>query len=93
MNRQLLTSPAFLRSAKRYLKKHPAAAPELKALLECLAADALAPALRTHKLKGPLAGSWASSGGYDLRVVFRLTKNKGQPAIALEAVGTHDEVY
>ena len=93
MKRQLLTSPAFLRSAKRYFKKHPGGAPELEVLLECLAADAFAPALRTHKLKGPLAGSWAASGGYDLRVVFRVTKHKGQTAIGLEAVGTHDEVY
>jgi len=49
--------------------------------------------LRTHKLKGALAGSWAASGGYDLRVVFRLAKHQGQPAIVLEAIGTHDEVY
>lgn len=62
-------------------------------MLECLAADPFAPALRTHKLKGALAGSWASSGGYDLRVVFHFAKHHGQPAIALEAVGTHDEVY
>ncbi|MCO5051192.1 MAG: plasmid stabilization protein [Verrucomicrobiae bacterium] len=93
MKHQLLTSPAFLRSAKRYLKKHPAAATELETLLECLTADPFAPALRTHKLKGALAGSWASSGGYDLRVVFHLTKHRGHAAIALEAVGAHDEVY
>lgn len=66
---------------------------ELEALLECLAADPFAPALRTHKLKGALAGSWACSGGYELRIVFHLTKHEGQPAIALEAVGTHEDVY
>ena len=93
MKRQVLISPAFLRSAKRYLRKHPAAATELEALLELLSADAFAPTLRSHKLKGPLAGSWACSGGYDLRVVFHLTNHNGQPAIALEAVGTHDDVY
>jgi mRNA-degrading endonuclease YafQ of YafQ-DinJ toxin-antitoxin module len=89
----LLPSPAFLRSAKRYLKKHPGAASEMEALLECLSTDPFAPALRTHKLKGPLAGSWSASGGYDLRVVFRLARHDGQPAVTLEAVGTHDEVY
>ena len=89
----MLTSPAFLRSAKPYLKKHPAAVTDLETLLECLAADPFAPALRTHKLKGALTGSWASSGGYDLRVVFQLTQHRGQPAVALQAVGTHDEVY
>jgi len=49
--------------------------------------------LRTHKLKGALSGSWAVSGGYDLRVVFHFARNQGQPAIVLEAIGTHDEVY
>ena len=93
MKHILLTSPAFLRSAKRYFKKHPEAVLEMEALLECLAAEPFAPALRTHKLKGALAGSWSASGGYDLRVVFRLTKHGEQSAIALEAVGTHDEVY
>ena len=34
-----------------------------------------------------------ASGGYDLRVVFRLTKYKGEPALLLEAIGTHDEIY
>jgi len=89
----LLPTPAFLRSAKRYLRKHPAASTPLETLLTCLAEDPFAPALRTHKLKGRLAGSWAASGGYDLRIVFRLTKHERQPAVALEAVGTHDEVY
>ena len=93
MKHLLLPSPAFLRSAKRYLKKHPGAATEIETLLECLAADPFAPALRTHKLKGALASSWSASGGYDLRVVFRLAKHGNQSAIALEAVGTHDEVY
>jgi mRNA-degrading endonuclease YafQ of YafQ-DinJ toxin-antitoxin module len=44
-------------------------------------------------LKGNLAGSWACSAGYDLRVVFQFVKHKGAEAILLEAVGTHDEVY
>jgi len=89
---RLLPAPAFVRSSRRFLKKHPASANDLEALLQCLEADPFAPALRTHKLKGALAGSWAASGGYDLRVVFRLAKHQGQPALVLEAVGTHDEV-
>ena len=38
-------------------------------------------------------GSWACSAGYDLRVIFRPVKHAGKPAILLESVGTHDEVY
>jgi len=89
----LIPAPAFVRASRRFLKKHPASANDLETLLQCLEADPFAPALRTHKLKGALAGSWAASGGYDLCVVFRQAKHQGQPAIVLEAIGTHDEVY
>ena len=89
----LIPAPAFVRASRRFLKKHPASANDLEALLQCLGADPFAPALRTHKLKGALAGSWAASGGYDLRVVFHFSKHQGRPALILEAIGTHDEVY
>jgi mRNA-degrading endonuclease YafQ of YafQ-DinJ toxin-antitoxin module len=44
-------------------------------------------------LKGDLAGSWACSGGYDLRVVFEFVRHEGADAVLLVPVGTHDEVY
>ena len=93
MKHCLIPAPAFVRASRRFLKKHPMSADDLEALLQCLGADPFAPALRTHKLKGALAGSWAASGGYNLRVVFHFSKHQGQPALILEAIGTHDEVY
>ena len=62
-------------------------------MLALLSEDAFHPQLKTHKLKGKFAGSWACSAGYDLRVVFEFVKHKGAEAILLESVGTHDEVY
>jgi mRNA-degrading endonuclease YafQ of YafQ-DinJ toxin-antitoxin module len=64
MKRLLLPSTAFVRSARRFTRKHPQLAPELQLTLELLAEDAYHPQLKTHKLKGKLAGSWACSGGY-----------------------------
>ena len=93
MMRNLLQSAAFIRAARRLVKKHPEAAPILQAAFEALANDAFQPALRSHKLKGDLAGSWACSLGYDLRIVFELVKHEGTEAILLQTVGTHDEVY
>lgn len=93
MKRLLLPSTAFIRSARRFARKHPQLASELQLTLELLAEDAFHPQLKTHKLKGKLAGSWACSGGYDLRVILQFVKHKGEDAISLEAVGTHDEVY
>ncbi len=74
-------------------KKDPRAAADLQATLELLSADAFQPRLKTHKLTGPLEGSWACSAGYDLRIVFKIVAWQGAEAILLETVGTHEEVY
>lgn len=55
--------------------------------------DAFHPQLKTHKLKGKLAGSWACSAGDDLRFVFQFVKYEGQDAILREGIGTHEGVY
>jgi len=93
VKRSLLRSSTFVRAAKRYVKKRPAAAQDLQHTLELLAEDAFDPRLKTHKLRGDLAGSWACSAGYDLRVLFEFVQHEGAEAILLQTVGTHDEVY
>ena len=93
MRRLLLRSAAFVRAARRLVKKHPEVTPILQAALEALAEDAFQPTMKTHKLKGELAGSWACSVGYDLRIVFEFIQHEGAEAILLQTVGTHDEVY
>lgn len=93
MNYQLIQSPSFIKSAKRLIRKNADMALDLRTTLTLLADDPQTPSLRTHKLKGNLAGSLACSVGYDLRIVFSWTEHEGEPAILLEALGTHDEVY
>ncbi len=93
MRRLLLRSAAFIRSARRLVKKNPETGPILQATLESLAQDAFASSLKTHKLGGELAGSLACSAGYDLRIVFEFVHHQGTEAILLQAVGTHDEIY
>jgi mRNA-degrading endonuclease YafQ of YafQ-DinJ toxin-antitoxin module len=75
------------------VKKSPGTAEDLRATLELLSEDAFDPRLRTHKLKGPLANSWACSVGYELRIVFAFVESGGKEAILLQTVGTHEEVY
>jgi mRNA-degrading endonuclease YafQ of YafQ-DinJ toxin-antitoxin module len=65
----------------------------MREALAQLAEDAFHPSLKTHKLKGDLADSWACSAGYDLRIVFRFVETDGGDAILLQSVGSHDEVY
>ena len=93
MKRVLLRSPAFARDLRSWLKSRPDSAAAIEATLEQLSVDAAAPSLKTHKLRGPLAGCWASSAGYDLRIVFEFVEHENTEAILLLALGTHDEVY
>jgi mRNA interferase YafQ len=93
VRRVLLRSPAFARDLRSWLKSRPVAAATVEGMLEQLSADASHPSLRTHKLRGPLAGCWACSAGYDLRVVFEYVQHEGSEAILLLALGTHDQVY
>ena len=93
MNRVLLHSSAFVRTARRFIKKIPQSFAEIRSALELLSADPFHPRLKCHKLKGDLEGSWACSAGYDLRLVFKFVEYKGSEAILLESIGTHDEVY
>jgi mRNA-degrading endonuclease YafQ of YafQ-DinJ toxin-antitoxin module len=93
VKRPLLSSPAFVRAAKRFFRRNPSAAEEVKTALSLLTEDAFDPRLRTHKLKGSLEGAWSCSAGYDLRILFSFVEHEGSEAILLEALGTHDEVY
>jgi addiction module RelE/StbE family toxin len=89
----LIRSRAFVRAARAIIKKRPQDSENIRSALEQLSEDALAPKLKTHKLKGKLSGSWACSAGYDLRIVFRFGKYEDQEAVFLESIGTHEEVY
>ena len=93
MKRALLYSPHFSRKLKKWVKAHPESTDSIAETLEKLAADATQPSLRTHKLRGPLAGSWACSAGHDVRLVFDYVDRDGSEAILLNSIGTHDEVY
>ncbi len=93
MKRSLLRSSAFIRRAKKVLKKNPQRSLDLESALNLLATDCFHPHLKTHKLKGDLEGSWACSAGYDLRIVFKFVEYEGAEAILFLTIGTHEEVY
>ncbi len=93
MSRPLIKTSAFVRSAKKVLKRDRMLAQALQDTLSLLSEDAFHPSLKTHKLKGNFSGFWACSVEYDLRIIFELVQLEGIESILLEAVGTHDEVY
>lgn len=93
--RTLIWSNTFLRAYKRVVRRDIQQRKEIEETLRLLVQDPFAPQLETHKLKGKLAGSWACSAGYDLRIIFDFVKqeNKKEEDIFLMEIGTHDEVY
>ncbi len=93
MKRNLIRSSAFIRAAKKFVKKHPNLVQDLQETLKLLSEDAFASQLETHKLHGEFKGSWACSFGYGLRIMFKFVDHEGVEAILLETVGTHEEVY
>lgn len=93
MKRELLKPPAFIRDLRRWLKQHPKSAASVGATLSAMSEDAHQPALDTHKLKGKLSQYWASSAGYNTRVVFEFLMHDGAEVIRLVTIGTHDDVY
>ncbi|NOT54204.1 MAG: type II toxin-antitoxin system mRNA interferase toxin, RelE/StbE family [Deltaproteobacteria bacterium] len=93
VRRVLLRSSAFVRAAKRLIKKHPDAAEDLRDALELLSEDAFHAKLKTHGLKGDMKGLWACSVDYDSRILFKFVQHEGAEAILLQTVGSHDEVY
>ncbi|MEO1353538.1 MAG: type II toxin-antitoxin system YafQ family toxin [Cyanobacteria bacterium J06635_15] len=93
MSYPLLRSSAFIRNARKVVKKKPELAVDIQETLKALSNDPFQSRLRTHKLKGELKDSYACSAGYDLRVIFKLVQYEQQQAILLEAIGNHDEVY
>ena len=93
MNRELIRTTAFIRAARRYLKKHPDGVDKLEEALLRLSNDAFDPRLKSHKLKGDLDGVWASSVERDQRILFEFVQHEGTEAILLLTLGTHDEVY
>jgi addiction module RelE/StbE family toxin len=93
--RELIWGSSFKRALKKTVRQRPDLAPKIEKALARLAAEPFDPALRTHKLKGELTGSWACTVEYDCRIVFDFIPNTEteQEVILLFDIGKHDEVY
>ncbi len=90
---KLIPSKAFVRDAKRFLKRNPKFEEGLKLTLKLMEEDIFNPKLKTHRLKGSLKDSFSCSVAYDLRIIFEFIDQANETAILLQTLGTHDEVY
>ena len=91
----LVWSAGFERACKRVVRRRPELRARVQSTLERLAENPFHPMLRSHKLKGELAGAWACTVDYDNRILFEFVYNpkSGEEEILLLTMGTHDEVY
>ena len=88
---ELVWTATFTRTARKFLRCHPALVGIFADVLRQLESDPRAPRLRLHPLKGRHAGTSAVSLTYEHRIVLilRLTARE----VVLLDVGSHDEVY
>lgn len=92
--RRLVWSTTFLRAYKSAIRRQPHLTADIEAVLRILVEDPFEPRLSTHKLKGQLAGTWACTVTYDMRLIFEFVKSPGkEDDIFLIEIGTHEEVY
>jgi mRNA interferase YafQ len=93
--RALVLTPKFRRAYRKTAKRDRSLQSRIEETLHQMEVDVFHPSLGTHKLSGPLEGLWASSCGYDCRIVFALETEPGaaREVILLLDIGTHEEVY
>jgi addiction module RelE/StbE family toxin len=94
--RRIAWSPKSLRTFNRMIRQNPQLRPLIEKTLERLSEEPFHPALRTHKLAGDLAGTWACSIDYSYRILFEFIAHpdgQGEDAILLLNLGSHDDVY
>ncbi len=91
---KVLVSSEFQRAFKK-LKRHPELKARTERVLRQLAADPFHSSLKSHPLGGEHDGYHSCSVAYDLRIVFRLGRNKRthEQELVLVNIGTHDDVY
>lgn len=87
----LLWTETFLRTARKFTRRHPDLDSELEAVLKQLEQDPRAPRLRLHALQGKHRGKHAVSLTYSHRIVLILRVTEKE--IVLLDIGSHDEVY
>lgn len=91
MSFRILYTPAYLKRAARFLRRHPELLPRYEKTLKLLELNPFHPSLRLHRLSGPLADlhSVSINLGYRITLEFILSEEQIIPV----DVGSHEEVY
>ena len=87
----LLWTETFLRTARKFIRRHPELEGELDDVLKQMETDPFAPRIRLHNLQGKHKGKHAVSLTYSHRIVLTLRTTARE--VTLLDIGSHDEVY
>jgi len=92
---KLVFGPGFRHIYKKRTRRNPELRESVERTLYILATDPFHPSLRTHKLKGSLAETWACTIDYENRLLFEFAEHPdtGTVELLLLTLGSHDEVY
>jgi addiction module RelE/StbE family toxin len=88
---EIIRDDRFIKTAKKFLKKHPDLVNKFKQIVQKLENDPFEPSLKLHKLQGNLEKFHAVRLTYEYRIVLVLQIVDEQ--IVLVDIGTHDDVY
>lgn len=80
----------FNHSLKKLARRQPEIIPALLEKVLLFNNETNHPSLKLHKLSGKLKEHWSFSIEYDLRIIFRYTRDGN---ILFVDIGTHDQVY
>ena len=81
----------FVRSARKFWRRHPELRPEFEIVVTQLEADPAHPRLRLHPLKGQHEEKHAVRLTYSYRIILILMLTEKE--ITLLDIGSRDEVY
>ncbi len=88
---EIVTTRHFMRSAKKFLRKHPDLRDRFAKVIDDLKDDPFQPHLELHALGGKLEGIFAASISHSYRLTLSLKITERE--IILLDIGSHDEVY
>ena len=89
---EIIWDDRFKRIFKKWAKKHPDLCDDFKFKLEIFCNDPFDPVLKTHSLRGELAGLFSARVTFEYRLVFAF-KDQSHKSVILINIGTHEEVY
>ena len=91
--RRVEPTTRYLRAYARFVGRDRRRERCIEETIEALLKNPHEPHLKTHPLKGAMAGILSCTCGYDCRLLFRLRQDRDTEVIILLDIGTHDEVY